>query len=150
MHKTQERSERVYPAHPLVGVGAVVVDGERVLLVRRTQPPRLHMWTFPGGLVELGETVFDAARRELEEETGIAAQPIDVIDVYEVIERDQAGRVRYQYVIVEVLFRYEGGEPVAGDDAGDVCWWPATALDAPDVGPGVKEIVAKALRMVKG
>lgn len=146
MNEAERRDSRMYPQRPLVGVGAVVLHQGHVLLVKRSRPPRLHMWTFPGGAVEIGETVFEAARRELEEETGIQAEPVNVVDVYEVIDRDEAGQVRYHYVIVEVLLRYEGGQPTARDDAEDARWWPIRALDAAEVGPGIKEIVEKALR----
>ncbi len=137
---------REYPVHPLVGVGAVVIYQDRVLLVQRAHPPRLHVWTFPGGLVELGETVFQAAQRELFEETGIKGKPVHVVDVYEVIERDKQGQVRYHYVIVEVLLEYLSGIPTPHDDARAVRWVPLEDLKSPDIAPGVREIVEKALR----
>ena len=142
---SEDRVSREYPRHPLVGVGAVVLRGDEVLLVKRGRPPRQGLWTFPGGLVELGERVFDAARRELAEETGVRAAAVDVVDVFEVVERDDAGRVRYHYVVLEVLMAYEGGTPRAGDDAAEVAWVPITALDDARVGSGVKEVVEKAL-----
>ena len=94
---------RRYPSHPLVGVGAVVLDGDKVLLVRRAAPPGKGKWGIPGGLVELGETIGEAAVRELYEETGVKGKPVGVIDVEEYIERDQNGRVVYHYVIIDVL-----------------------------------------------
>ncbi len=136
---------REYPAHPLVGVGAVVIHWDRVLLVQRARPPRLNMWTFPGGLVELGETVFQAAQRELEEETGVLGRPLEVVDVYEVIERDEDGRVRYHYVVVEVLLEYVSGDPTPRDDVRAVRWVPLEGLKDKSIGPGVREIVEKAL-----
>ncbi len=139
-----ERSDRVYPERPLVGVGAVVLRDGEVLLVQRGRAPRRGMWTFPGGLVELGESVYEAARRELREETGVDAIPLDVVDVYEVIERDEAGVVRYHFVIVEVVMRYRAGEPVAADDAADARWVPVDALEEAGVGPGVDRVVHKA------
>ncbi len=140
----EERPDRMYPSRPLVGVGAVVLHNDHVLLVRRGRPPRRGMWTFPGGLVEVGETVFEAARRELREETGVDAAPIDVVDVYEVIDRDADGRVRYHFVIVEVLMQYRGGTPRPGDDAAAVAWVPLRDLATADVGPGVARVVARA------
>jgi len=136
----------MYPEHPLVGVGAVVIHEDRVLLVRRGHAPRKGLWAFPGGLVELGERVFDAARRELSEETGVQADPLDIVDLFEVIEQDEKGRIRYHYVVLEVLMTYRGGVPRAADDAADVRWVPLDALDAPGIGSGVKPIVQKALQ----
>ena len=139
-----ERPERAYPEHPLLGVGAVVIHDGHVLLVQRGRPPRLGMWTFPGGLVEVGEPVMVAAQRELREETGILAEPVDIVDVYEVIDRDGDGRVRYHFVIVEVLMRYIVGEPSPGDDAAAVAWVPLTDLKTFPVGPGVVRVIARA------
>ncbi len=141
---------RLYPSRPLVGVGAVVFRGDRVLLVKRGRAPRQGVWTFPGGLVEIGETIFQAARRELREETGIIATPVDTVTVYEIIDRDEEERVRYHYIVLEVLLLYEGGAPRPGDDAEDVRWFPLDALDDPAVGPGVKEVVEKALALLRG
>ena len=136
---------RRYPTRPWVGVGAVVLHQGRVLLVRRGQPPAQGIWTLPGGVVELGESVLRAAQRELAEETGVQADPVDVVDVYEYIERDAAGQVRYHYVIVEVLLRLRGeATPRAADDAAAVRWFPWDALQRDDVGPGVPRVVRRA------
>ncbi len=137
---------RRYPRRPWVGVGAVVLHQGRVLLVRRGRPPGQGVWAFPGGVVRLGETVLAAAQRELAEETGLQAEPIAVVDVYEYIERDGAERVRYHYVIVEVLLRVHGSvEPRAADDATAARWFPLDELTRPDVGPGVPRVVQRAL-----
>lgn len=143
---TEAAATRVYPQRPWVGVGAVVLHQGQVLLVRRGRPPGRGMWAFPGGVVRLGESVLAAARRELLEETGLDARPVDVVDVYEYIERDDAGRVRYHYVIVEVLLTPTGPTEVhAADDAAAAAWFPIAALQRPDVGPGVPRVVARAL-----
>ncbi len=141
--------ERRYPGHPRVGVGAVVLRGDEVLLVQRGTPPRLGMWTFPGGLVELGERVFDAAQRELLEETGVRARPVDVVDVYEIIDRDEEGRVQYHYVIIEVLLVYEEGTPRPASDAAAVRWVSLDALESPEIGPAVARIVRRAIRVLE-
>ena len=112
---------RRYPKHPLVGVGAVILVEDKVLLVRRAAPPGRGKWSIPGGLIEVGESLGDAAIRELYEETGIRAKPVGVIDVEEYIERDPEGEVVYHYVIIDVLVEPVGRlEPRAQSDALEV------------------------------
>ena len=139
---------RTYPALPLVGVGAVVFRNDHVLLVKRGHPPRQGVWAFPGGLVELGERIFAAAQRELQEETGIQGEPIDVVDVFEIIERDETGKVRYHYVVIEVLLRYLDGEPRAADDAAEARWVAVEHLDGIELSPGGKTSIEKARKKI--
>lgn len=113
---------RSYPDHPLPGVLALLERDGRVLLVLRANPPDQGKWGFPGGLIELGETVAAAALRELREETGLIAEAGPVIDVFDVIDRDENGRVRYHFVLNAVRCRWRGGEAKAGDDAAAVAW----------------------------
>jgi ADP-ribose pyrophosphatase len=105
-----------------VGVGVVVLDEGRVLLVRRRNPPAEGIWSVPGGAVELGETVRQAARREVREETGLDVQIGEVVDVVEVIASDERGETEYHYVIVDFLGQNPKGVLRAGDDVSDVCW----------------------------
>lgn len=114
--------QREYPERPLVGIGVVVRRGERVLLVRRTKPPRANGWSLPGGLQKLGETVFAAAAREVREETGVSAQDWRLIAIADLIEHDDAGRVRYHYTLIDVAATWCAGAAVAGDDASAVAW----------------------------
>jgi len=101
---------REYPEHPLVGVGAVVVrDDRHVLLVRRSHPPRRGEWSLPGGLVELGEPLVDAVRREVLEECGIQVRVGPLLGVFEPVVRDEAGRVRFHYVVLDYLAYVIGG-----------------------------------------
>jgi len=124
----------------------VVLHKGRVLLVRRGRPPGRGVWAFPGGALDLGERVFIAAQRELREETGLRAEPVDVVDVYEYIERDAGGRVRYHYVIVEVLMRLHGtAHAHAADDAAAVRWFALDELTRADVSPGVLRVVQRAV-----
>jgi 8-oxo-dGTP diphosphatase len=115
--------QRRNPAHPLVGVGAVVLHGGRVLLVRRANPPRAGEWSLPGGLQHLGETVAQAAFREVKEETGIDIRVLGVVDVVDLIEYDDAGaEVSYHFTLVELLAIWQQGEVTAGEDAADAAW----------------------------
>jgi ADP-ribose pyrophosphatase YjhB (NUDIX family) len=114
--------QREYPERPLVGIGAVVRRGNRVLLLRRAKPPRANAWSLPGGLQRLGETVFAAAAREVREETGVIAQGWRLIAIADLIEHDDAGRVRYHYTLIDVAATWCSGDAVAGDDASAVAW----------------------------
>jgi 8-oxo-dGTP diphosphatase len=116
------RAARRYPDRPIVGVLAVVLRGDRALVVRRSHPPMQGRWGFPGGVLELGETVAQAAVRELLEETGVIAEPAGTLTVLDSIQREDAGRVRYHYTLVAVRGIWRSGEGVAGDDADEVAW----------------------------
>ncbi len=96
---------RIYPSHPLVGVGAVVLVGDNVLLVKRAAPPGKGKWSIPGGLVEVGEKLGDAVLRELYEETGVTGSVVGLIDVFEYIELDSNGNVRYHYILLDFLVK---------------------------------------------
>ncbi len=113
---------RRYPERPIVGVLAVVMRGDRALVVRRANPPMTGRWGFPGGVLELGETVAQGAMRELFEETGVTAEAAGPLTVIDTIDRDQEGRVRYHYTLVAVIGRWQSGEGVPGDDADEVAW----------------------------
>lgn len=119
---------RSYPDHPLPGVLALLERDDTLLLVLRAHEPDRGKWGFPGGLIELGETVAEAALRELQEETGLIAEAGPVIDVFDVIDRDEAGRVRYHFVLNVVRCHWRGGEAVAGDDAAAIGWFDRADL----------------------
>ena len=123
-------SERAYPAAPRVGGLAHARRGEKLLLVRRRNPPDAGKWGFPGGAQELGETVAAAAVRELAEETGVKAEPSGVLDVVDFIERDEEGRVRFHYALIAVLLDWRGGEGVAADDVDELRWLTLVEVDA--------------------
>jgi 8-oxo-dGTP diphosphatase len=113
---------RRYPEHPIIGVLAVVVRGDRALVVRRANPPMAGRWGFPGGVLELGETVAQGAMRELFEETGVIAEAAGPLTVIDTIDRDEEGRVRYHYTLVAVIGHWRSGEGAPGDDADEVAW----------------------------
>lgn len=117
-----DRSAREYPDRPWVGVGVLVWKGDRLLLIRRGRAPRLGQWSLPGGAQHLGETVFEAAAREVLEETGLTVRPTDVVTVADAITRDDAGAVHYHYTLVEVAAEWIAGEAAAMDDALEVRW----------------------------
>ncbi len=119
---------REYPKRPMVGIGVVVWRERQVLLIRRGKPPRLGQWSLPGGLQELGETVFEGGRREVREETGTEVEITGVLDVIDSIQRDSEGRVRYHYTLVDLGAEWIAGEPVAGDDAAAAAWADADDL----------------------
>jgi 8-oxo-dGTP diphosphatase len=112
---------REYPETPLVGVGAVVVEGGRVLLVRRAKEPMKGRWSLPGGLLELGETLADGVCREVGEETGLEVAAVELVELLDRIHREQ-DRVRYHYVIADYLCQVRGGQARAGSDADAVRW----------------------------
>jgi 8-oxo-dGTP diphosphatase len=113
-------SDRRYPEHPIVGVGAVVIDNGRVLLVRRATEPQAGQWSLPGGRVELGETLTAAVARELQEETGLEIDVGPSVEVLDRILRDANGRVQYHYVLVDFLCAVRDGAPRAGSDVSEV------------------------------
>ncbi len=123
-----ERDDRRYPERPIVGVGVVLWRDHQVLLIKRGKPPRQGMWSLPGGVQQLGETVFEAARREVREETGLEIEVIDIVAVVDSIQRDDDGRVRYHYTLVDVLAEWRAGEARAQDDAADATWARADEL----------------------
>ena len=140
---------REYPNVPLVGVGAVVVRDGHVLLIRRAKPPRQGEWSLPGGLQKLGETVFEAARREVAEETGVVIRPLAVIDVVDLIDRDRYdGRVRYHYTLIDVMAAWVAGEAAASADAADVLWAERAAVGRLVVWSETVRIVESAYRML--
>ena len=139
-----DRRERRYPARPFVGVGAVVFKERQVLLVRRGRPPRQGLWSLPGGLQELGETVFTAAAREVLEETGLTVEIVELVDVVDSITQDAEGRVQYHYTLVDVRAEWRAGEAVAGDDAEEVVWVPLDDLARYDLWRETERVIRRA------
>jgi ADP-ribose pyrophosphatase len=132
-----------YPGQPLLAVGAVAIHEGRVLLVRRLRPPGQGQWAIPGGKVDLGETLAQAAEREILEETGLRIAAGEPVYTFEVVERDEEGRVRFHYVIVDLAAEYLGGDLRPGDDAGDARWVAPEELAALSVHPRTRELLQR-------
>jgi 8-oxo-dGTP diphosphatase len=116
------RAARRYPDRPIIGVLVVVLRGDQALIVQRRQQPNAGRWGFPGGVLELGETVFQGAMRELMEETGIVAEPAGFLDIHDAITRDEEGRVQFHFTLIAVRGIWRSGEGIAADDAADCAW----------------------------
>jgi 8-oxo-dGTP diphosphatase len=121
---------REYPERPIVGIGVAVLraDPPAVLLVRRGKAPNFGAWSLPGGAQELGETTEAAARRELEEETGLRVGVLHLAATVDSIHQDPDGRVRYHYTIIDFAAAWDGGVPIAGSDVTDATWAPLDDL----------------------
>ena len=135
-----------YPEHPRVGVGAVVFKDDRVLLVRRGKPPANGQWAVPGGRLELGESLAEAAEREIFEETGVRIRAREPVHAFDAITRDTGGGILYHYVIVDLAADYVSGRPTAGDDALDARWVSAAELRELPVNAETRRLLAKRYR----
>ena len=107
---------RRYPPRPILGIGAIIIESGRVLLVERGREPLKGYWSLPGGVLEVGEKLADGLRREVFEETGLAIEPLSVVEIFERIMRDAAGVAEYHYVLIDYLCRVMGGALHPGDD----------------------------------
>ena len=143
MKKRLAQQKNDYPGKPRVAVGAVVFKDECILLVRRGQPPAEDLWAIPGGSVEIGETLQEAAEREILEETGIRIRASKPIYTFEVIDRDAAGKVRFHYVIVDLVADYVMGEPSPGDDAIEARWVSAGEINDLEVSSATLKLLKK-------
>ncbi|MTH63299.1 NUDIX hydrolase [Paracoccus shanxieyensis] len=132
---------------PRLAALAVVLDGDRVLLVQRRNPPDAGLWGFPGGHVEPGETALEAAARELAEETGVIARPLAYLDNIDVIERGADGALRFHFLLAAVLCAFVSGQPAAADDALDAAWVPLSEVfdGARPCSDRVADVLRKAL-----
>jgi 8-oxo-dGTP diphosphatase len=139
-----ETNQRVMcPDAPRVAVGAVVKKDDRFLLVRRSQDPGKGLWAIPGGSVELGETLQQAAEREIKEETGITIRAREPICTFDVIQRDQAGWIQFHYVIVDLTADYVRGELKPGDDASEARWVSAEELQDLPVSQSTQDLLVE-------
>ena len=141
---------REYPERPMVGVGGVVIRDERALLIRRGSAPLEGEWSIPGGMLEIGETILEGVQRELLEETAIEVKVLDLIEVFERLTRDEAGKLKYHFVILDYLCEAVRGEARAGSDVTDVAWARAEELDAYSLTTTATRVIQKAFEMARG
>jgi 8-oxo-dGTP diphosphatase len=142
-------TSREYPERPLVGVGGVAIAENRVLLIRRGGPPLEGEWSIPGGMLELGESLRDGVRRELQEETGLEVRVHDLIEAFERIMPDADGKWRYHFVILDYLCEVTNGVARAGSDVIDVAWSFEEGLDRYSLTPTATRVIKRAFEMVR-
>ncbi len=134
---------------PQIGVGAVVIKDEKVLLVKRGRPPSEGLWAIPGGRLHFGETLQHAAEREILEETGIIIRAKNPIFIFDVLDKDETGVIRFHYVIVDLAAEYLSGEVNAGDDAVDARWLSATEVALLPVSDKTIELLSGVVRFLR-
>lgn len=134
-----------YPSKPEVAVGALVLRDNKVLLVKRNHPPAEDLWAVPGGRINVGETLQEAAVREIKEETGLDIIPGQPIYSFDAIHRDEDGKVKFHYVIIDLLAECKSGTPKAGDDASEVGWFSAVDLNRIQMTEKTKRLVKQYL-----
>jgi len=137
---------REYPEHPIVGVAAIVLRGAQVLLVQRGREPAKGSWGLPGGMLELGETAVEGVRREVWEECGVEVEVGPLVGVFEPMQRDDAGRLRYHYVVLDYLATCVRGEPQAADDADDARWVEVDQMEYLPMSVETKAMIRQAAR----
>jgi mutator protein MutT len=135
--------KREYPETPLVGVGAIIIDANRVALVRRGRAPLQGKWSIPGGVLEVGETLRAAVEREVLEETGLVVEVGELLGVFDRVLPDEEGKIRYHYVLIDFLCFRVGGELRAGDDAEEVEWFAVQELEALKLAPETQRVILK-------
>jgi ADP-ribose pyrophosphatase YjhB (NUDIX family) len=142
-------TDRLYPLRPLLAASVAVIRGGRVLLAARANAPLRRLYSLPGGLVEPGETLAEAACRELREEVGVEADIIGFLDHVEIIERDDDGRTRRHFVVAAHAARWRAGEPQIGSEALDVRWVEEHEVAALTTTPGLAAVLRKAFALAQ-
>jgi len=153
-------SWREFPEKPIVGVGGVVIEEGRALLIKRGSEPLLGQWSIPGGTLELGETLVEGTARELEEETGLVVRVLDLIEVFERINfghgadetwetMEERRRPRFHFVIADYLCERISGEAVAGGDVTEVAWAAEAELQRFALTPTATRVIRKAFSLAR-
>jgi 8-oxo-dGTP diphosphatase len=140
---------REYPERPFIGVGGVVISGNRVLLIQRGHPPLEGQWSIPGGMLELGETLIEGVRRELAEETGLDVRVLDLIEVFERVDLDPSGKPKYHFVVLDYLCEVSNEAATAGSDVVNVAWVDRADLERYSLTPTATRVITKAFEMAQ-
>ncbi len=119
----EQELNKIYPLVPRIGVGGIIIHEGRILLVKRGVAPNRGQWAVPGGTLQLGETLQECVAREILEETGVTIKVGGCVYVFDYLERDDAGKVKYHFVVVDYMGEYVSGEPKGGDDAEEAGWF---------------------------
>jgi 8-oxo-dGTP diphosphatase len=134
--------KRLYPTQPVVGVGAIILREDKILLEQRGNEPARGQWTIPGGVVEVGESLEAAALREIFEETGLNGEIVGLIDVVDQVHRDKEGKIEYHYVIIDYIVKATG-EPKPASDAAALKWVPLSEVEGYDLTPSFRRIFVR-------
>ena len=138
--------DRRYPKRPMVGVGAIIFDGARILMAQRGKEPLKGWWSLPGGALEIGERLEQAVCREVLEETGLVVEPVGLFEIFERIMPDSEGSVEYHYVLIDYVCRITGGDLQPGDDVSRVEWFRRRELSHLQITEGTLGVIEKAFR----
>jgi 8-oxo-dGTP diphosphatase len=138
------QESRRYPTRPFLGVGALIFEGRSILLVERAKEPLKGYWSLPGGIVEAGEKLEAAIRREVLEETGLEVEPVALFEIFERIMPDVEGRPEYHYVLMDYLCRVTGGELAAASDVSRAVWAAEQELSGYRLTEGTLAVVERA------
>jgi 8-oxo-dGTP diphosphatase len=146
MTQPPANDSRWYPQYPMIGVGALILRDGRMLLVKRSKEPSKGKWSIPGGRLELGETIEEAVKREVLEECGVQIDIVRVLEVTDNILRDDDGRIRYHFVLIDMLANYLSGEPKAQSDAEECRWATPAELAELDMNPRLRTVIMREIR----
>ena len=135
--------QREFPETPLVGVGAIIIEDQRVVLVKRAHPPLQAEWSIPGGVLEVGELRREAAVREAREETGLTVEPGELLGVYDRVLQNADQRVQYHYVLIDFLCRRVAGDLAAASDAAEVRWFSREELSTLKLADDTADVIRK-------
>jgi ADP-ribose pyrophosphatase YjhB (NUDIX family) len=138
-----QTDDRRYPRRPILGVGALILEGDSILLVQRGKAPLLGYWSLPGGAVETGERLAEAIAREVLEETALTVEVGAMVEIFERLMPDADGGTEYHYVLLDYLCRVVGGTPAPGDDSSAVAWVKRQDLHTLPITPGTLEVIER-------
>ncbi|MFN7935113.1 MAG: NUDIX hydrolase [Bryobacteraceae bacterium] len=140
------RDDRRYPKRPILGIGALIFKGKRVLLAQRGKQPLLGWWSLPGGVLETGESLIDGIRREVREETGLEVKPLEIATVFERIIPDSEGRAEYHYVLIDYVCRVIGGTAEPATDVSALAWVKEEELERYQLTEGTLPVIREAFK----